>query len=210
METYDEQDEINCGTSQWCAYIVTLLSSCCDCEPRLQPSQRLFYQASAAMLLTAIAHKIRRSIYTSPMLTHDRYALRQQFFAAWQKYQTPGALLTPLEQMLGALIAAHPEYHGLFAADADERLAQDFDETAAANPFLHLGLHIALQEQVQSDRPAGIRALFQQGVQRGTEPLALEHRLMECLQQALWQAQSSGQAPNEQQYLDCVRRIIEG
>lgn len=141
------------------------------------------------------------------MFSNDRNTLRQQFFQAWQKYRTPAVQLTPLEQMIGELITAHPEYQHLFDATQADFIAEDF-AADGINPFLHLGLHIALKEQLQADRPAGISALMTEALRHGADWHALEHRLMDCLQSALWQAQAQGTAPDELQYLDCVRREL--
>jgi len=137
----------------------------------------------------------------------DRNQLRRFYLQAWQKRQT-GQPMEPLEQMVSAIIEQHPEYQPALS-DADKALGREYlPEDGETNPFLHLGLHIAIQEQLQADRPAGIRAAYQNLVQRLGDPHSAEHQMMDCLGEALWRAQRDGRPPDESAYLDCVRRQL--
>ena len=85
-----------------------------------------------------------------------RDQLRQAYSDAWRKH-VAGSLLTPFETMLADVIALHPEYQTL-VNDCDAALA--FEPGAAPvaeNPFLHMGLHMAVREQVTIDRPPGVQ-----------------------------------------------------
>ena len=105
--------------------------------------------------------------------------------------------------------AASPEYHPLIE-DEEAALDRDFlPEGGESNPFLHLGMHISLQEQIGSDRPAGITALYRQMVLKTGDSHQAEHRLMECLGRMLWEAQRAQRLPDEQAYLECVRSILK-
>jgi hypothetical protein len=98
------------------------------------------------------------------------------------------------------LIAMHPEYHAALHGEA--ALA------APTSPFLHLGLHLALRDQVATDRPAGIAAAYRVLAQRAANEHEAEHRLLELLGQALWEAQRARIPPDEQAYLEKVRALI--
>jgi hypothetical protein len=136
---------------------------------------------------------------------NDPAEYRRFFQETWRK-QRAGAALEPMESLVAQVIAAHPEYHALL--ESPESAAQDFPpEAGRSNPFLHMGLHIALHEQLSADRPAGIRALYQGLVQRHPDPHAVEHRMGECLAEALWEAQRSGREPDEKGYLECLHRL---
>ena len=78
---------------------------------------------------------------------------------------------------------------------------------ADGNPFLHMGLHLALREQLGTNRPAGIALVHQRLMQRGVEAHAAEHRMMGVLGETLWQAQRAGRAPDERQYLEALQRL---
>jgi len=138
----------------------------------------------------------------------DRGGLRRHYLEAWRRHRA-GLPLEPLQHQLVALIEQHPEYHGLL--DDPEALARDWTpESGQANPFLHLGLHLAIREQVATDRPAGIAAVHRELAARLADPHESEHRMLERLGEALWQAQRSGTAPDEAAYLESLRRLLAG
>src|SRR5205807_2071622 len=51
------------------------------------------------------------------------------------------------------VILLHPEYHAILELPARDR---DQDYVGEANPFLHMSLHVALEEQLSIDQPPGI------------------------------------------------------
>jgi len=134
----------------------------------------------------------------------DRAELRSMYSDAWRKART-GQVLGPLESQIVSVIQEHPEY---LPAIEDPDLSGEFQpEGGRANPFLHLGLHLALRDQVATDRPPGIRAAYNAVAARTGAKHAAEHRLIECLAETLWEAQRDRVPPNEQAYLDRVRRL---
>lgn len=138
------------------------------------------------------------------MFGHDRKPIRERFIAVWRKMQAR-LPLEPLEAVIADVIADHPEYQTLLD-DAEAVVDRDWTpEGGHTNPFLHMGLHIALREQVAADRPAGIRAAVDALVARAGDRLEAEHLAIECLAEALWQAGRDGQAPDELAYLACLR-----
>lgn len=140
------------------------------------------------------------------MFGQDRNQLRQMYLDAWQKHQA-GALLQPLESMIAGIIALHPEYHALLEKDA-QALERDFTpESGESNPFMHMGMHIAIREQLGTDRPPGIATAYKTLLLRLQDPHQVEHQMMECLGQALWEAQRNHSAPDEGAYLLCVQRL---
>ncbi len=141
------------------------------------------------------------------MFGNDRTALRTQYATAWRKARDQQAL-TPLESALVTLIGEHPEYHALLETPAVELAQAEFrPEDGGENPFLHMGMHLALREQVGTDRPAGIRRLHRRLAARHGSAHAAEHLMMGCLGQVLWEAQQSRLSPDEARYLDCLRRL---
>lgn len=142
------------------------------------------------------------------MFGTDRQGYRQ-FFIDCRKRQLSGARLEPLEQMIVQLLDRHPEYQVLLDR-GDQALEQDFlPEMGQTNPFLHLGLHISLIEQLNTDRPPGIRSLYQQLCQKlGGDTHAAEHLLMERLAETLYQAQRQARVPDETAYLADVQGLL--
>lgn len=139
------------------------------------------------------------------MLATNRETHRRIFVQAWRKAANDEPLEL-VEAQIVSVIRQHPEYQPMLEAGEDI-LDKDFSaETGQANPFFHMGLHIAVHEQLSIDRPPGIRALFQSLRERCQDAHAAEHRVMECLTQALWAAQQGPQGFDETGYLDCIRR----
>lgn len=139
------------------------------------------------------------------MFVDSRDGARRYFLDVWRKL-VERAPLSPLESMIAHVLERHPEYHELLR-EGEALLAQDFGrDEPAHNPFLHLGLHVALAEQVGADRPPGVRAVHARLCGQG-DAHAAEHRMIECLAEVLWQAQKSGRMPDEQAYLAALERI---
>ena len=115
---------------------------------------------------------------------HNPHDTRQLFFTSWQKQQN-NQILTPLEAQIVAVIREHPEYHALFAA------AQPNIDNFGHNPFLHMGLHLAIRDQCALNRPIGIREIYDTLLRKIPDQLQVEHLLMECLEACLWQAQQA-------------------
>ena len=134
----------------------------------------------------------------------DRNELRQMYIDAWQKARD-GKPMSPLEAQIAEVIGQHPEYHAALAPDA---MDSDFmPESGQTNPFLHMGLHLALRDQINTDRPAGIRALHARIASRADDTHDAEHRMIDCLAETLWEAQGRNAPPDEQQYLLRLRRL---
>jgi hypothetical protein len=137
------------------------------------------------------------------MLTNDRDTLRRIYVEAWRKHRE-SLPLEGVERVLVEVVLEHPEYHDLLA-DEDRALGTDFPPDAGqTNPFLHMGMHIAIREQLATDHPPGLRAAYHALAARLPDPHAVEHHIMECLGRVLWEAQRASRPPDEVAYLDCV------
>lgn len=138
------------------------------------------------------------------MYSSNRTDTRRMFFDVWDKLQT-GEPMTALETVIAEVIRLHPEYHGLLAG-GDQNLDQDWlPEGGETNPFLHMGMHIAIREQLSIDRPPGIKAAHQALLQSMADMHAAEHAMLECLAEILWRAQRENRLPDEQAYLRCIK-----
>jgi hypothetical protein len=137
---------------------------------------------------------------------YTREQLRSSYAEAWRKHlaRIP---VTPLESLIADVIARHPEYQSLVS---DAAAAQAFEAAVGGdteNPFLHMGLHLAVREQLSIDRPPGVREIQQALAARLGEHDA-EHVLMEALAETLWEAQRGGQPPDERRYLARARARV--
>jgi hypothetical protein len=138
--------------------------------------------------------------------TQSRDQLRQMYINAWRKHRE-GIPMEPLEAQIADVVALHPEYQAALEG-SDSVLDRDYSpEGGQSNPFLHMGLHLAVRDQIGTDRPPGIRAAFEALAARLSSPHDAEHRIIERLAEALWEAQRAGRPPDEQAYLRRIREL---
>lgn len=134
----------------------------------------------------------------------NRQELRQMYIDAWQKSQR-GDILSPLEAQIAQVVIDHPEYQSVLTNEIlDESFTPERGET---NPFLHMGLHLSIREQVATDRPAGISVIFDKLQQKTGDLHAAEHHALDCLAETLWEAQSKNVMPDEEAYLERLRML---
>lgn len=140
------------------------------------------------------------------MFKPDREQIRRVFLEAWRKANT-GAALEPMEQQIVEVARRHPEYQPLLAAGEDALGREWRPEDGETNPFLHMGLHLGVLDQVTTDRPPGIRQLYRQMLThcRGDTHEA-EHRVMECLAETLWTMQRYGGEFDVDALLECIKQ----
>jgi hypothetical protein len=129
---------------------------------------------------------------------------RQFLIDAWAK-RRQRLPATPMETLAADLIELHPEYHELLEA-ADALTREWTPEQGETNPFLHLSMHLAIEEQLSIDQPPGILAAFKLLQSRRGDRHDALHAVLECLGEMLWRAQRSKLPPDGEAYIDCVRR----
>lgn len=141
------------------------------------------------------------------MFVETRQDAREFFFQVRRKMHD-GTPMEPLEKLVSEIINHHPEYHAVID-DPARALNHDFgDDPSADNPFLHMGLHIALVEQLQTDRPSGVRAAYQRLVAASDGPAhEVEHHMMAILAEELHAATREGRAPDVQRYLKRLETV---
>ena len=134
----------------------------------------------------------------------DRSELRKMYADAWKK-RCERLPLSPLDAQIADVIESHPEYH---ADVTGEDLGRDYTpDGGKTNPFLHMGLHLGIREQVATNRPAGITAVHEAVAAKLGDAHAAEHAMIDCLAETLWEAQSSNQPPDEAKYLERLQRL---
>ena len=141
------------------------------------------------------------------MFNPTRDESRQFLFDLWDKHLA-GTPLTPLESMALAVVLEHSEYHAVLR-DRERYLDRDWKpEGGETNPFLHLMMHVAIEEQLTIDHPPGIRAAVDAlAVKRGSMHDA-RHDVIECLAEMIWQAQRNATGFDNALYLDCLARKL--
>lgn len=136
------------------------------------------------------------------MFNPSRDQVRDTFFETWRKYRA-GEPLVGIEALAIDVILAHPEYHALLA---DPERGRSRDYVDEGNPFLHMSLHMALEEQISIDQPSGIRRLFGELVSRKNDRHAALHEALECLAETVWRSQRDNAPPDAGAYLACLMK----
>src|SRR6188768_4234526 len=135
----------------------------------------------------------------------SRDQLRETYRAAWRRYKQQHTL-SPLDKQVVAVISEHPEYHVIVESAAAD-LANYSPRSGQLNPWLHMGLHLALREQVATNRPQGIAELYAKLAAKAGGAHEAEHRMLEVLAEQLWEAQRAGNAPDEKVYLERLLKL---
>ena len=108
----------------------------------------------------------------------DRGETREVFFRAWRAHRE-GRPLEGVEKLIVQVLLRHPEYHPALEQSEAARERDYFPETGDTNPFLHLGMHIAIEEQLSIDQPPGIRTYYQKLLRRYPDEHTVQHHMME-------------------------------
>ena len=139
------------------------------------------------------------------MFNPSRDQAREFFFETWRKYRAQEPL-AGLESVVLQVILAHPEYHP--ALDDPQRFRdRDYSpESGQANPFLHMSMHLAIEEQVSIDQPGGIASSLAALAARHGDRHEAMHDAMECLGEMVWRSQRDRAPPDAAAYLECLRR----
>ena len=138
------------------------------------------------------------------MFNPTREQVREFFIEAWRKHQAE-EVLTPLETVAAGIVLEHPEYHSLLS-DPEVMVRSFPPEDGQINPFLHMSLHLAVEEQLSIDQPPGIRIAFETlRRSRGGRHNAM-HDVLECLGETMYKALRDKASPDGAAYLNGIRR----
>jgi len=135
----------------------------------------------------------------------SRDQAREFLFDLWAKWRAQQPL-TALESLALDVVLEHPEYHAVLD-DRERYLDRDWKpEGGETNPFLHLAMHLAIEEQRSIDQPPGIRAAIEALERRHGSAHEARHDVMDCLAEVIWNAQRHGAAFDNEAYVECVRK----
>src|SRR5689334_13418280 len=136
------------------------------------------------------------------MFDPTRDQVRDFFFETSRKYRA-GLPLVGVEGPGLDIILVHPEYHR-FLEQIEKNKERDF--SGEANPFLHMSLHLALEEQLSIDQPPGVRAGFERLLARKGDRHEAVHEAIECLAEMMWRSQKDKAPPDAGLYLECLKK----
>ncbi|RMX18635.1 DUF1841 family protein [Vandammella animalimorsus] len=140
------------------------------------------------------------------MFNPTQEQVRRFFCGVYAKSQA-GEPLQAIETLAALWIAEHPEYHADLA-DVEAAIARSYDASrdGRSNPFLHLSMHLSISEQCSIDQPAGIRQAVELLASRMDSLHEAHHEVMDCLQDMLWQSQTSQRPPDAAAYVQAVQQ----
>jgi len=136
------------------------------------------------------------------MFDPSRDQVRDFFFETWRKYRA-GQPLAGLEGLGLEIVLLHPEYHDVLGS-MTKNMAKDY--SGESNPFLHMSLHLALEEQLSIDQPPGIAVRFDALLAKAGDRHQALHQAIECLAEMVWRAQKDKAPPDAGLYLECLRK----
>ena len=136
------------------------------------------------------------------MFTSDRSKQRQYLKQAWEKY-TSQEQLEPLELQLSKIVEQHPEYQNLIKNLDSEY----FPEQGNTNPYLHINLHLTLQDQITMDQPKGIRDIHSQLILKIKDAHEVEHMMMEHIAEMIFNAQKNNAAFDLDGYIQALKSL---
>ena len=136
------------------------------------------------------------------MFSSDRSKQRQYLNQAWGKY-TRQEQLEPLELQLSKIVDQHPEYQDLIKNLDSEY----FPEQGNTNPFLHINLHLTLQDQITMDQPKGIKEIHSQLLLKIKDAHKVEHLMMEHIAEMIFNAQKNNAAFDLDGYIQALKQL---
>jgi len=138
------------------------------------------------------------------VFSQDRSKQREFLANSWLKHIN-AQILEPLELQLALIVQKHPEYHALIK---DINL-EYFPEQGKTNPFLHINLHLALQDQLTLNQPTGIKDIYKKLIVIHSDTHEVEHMMMECIAEMIFNSQKNNSTLDQDNYLVNLKKLIK-
>jgi hypothetical protein len=136
------------------------------------------------------------------------HAHRRIFWDAWQRAKD-GMPLDAMQVRIARVIEMHPEHHHFFD-DMESFLDRDFHVDDGMNPYLHLSLHLALEEQVATRQPPEVAQALEHLMSiKGIDRHAALHHILEILAETVYFSQRQGRDPDVMLYLARVKELMQ-
>jgi len=138
------------------------------------------------------------------VFSQDRSKQREFLAKSWQKHIS-AQILEPLELQLALIVQKHPEYQALI----NDINLEYFPEQGKTNPFLHINLHLALQDQLALDQPIGINDIYKKLIVIHSDTHEVEHMMMECIAEMIFNSQKNNATLDQDNYLINLKNLIK-
>lgn len=117
------------------------------------------------------------------------------FLQAWKKH-LQGSKLSDLESQVRDVLLLYPQYIS--------ELNQDKTYPLEDNPYIQMGLHLTVWDQVRTNRPEGIRPWFLEACVANSQK-EVEQLMLMVLRQTVYVSYQAGNLPCEQKYLNILK-----
>ncbi|POZ61203.1 DUF1841 family protein [Chromobacterium alticapitis] len=138
------------------------------------------------------------------MLNGAHLEVRLFLCDVWEKYCQKQEM-SKLERMTASIIAEHPEFHTDIDKQAPALQADFTPEGGRINPYLHLSLHLAIEEQLQMDFPPGIANLHRRLTAKCGSEHESVHQIMDCFVDIMLRAERDKASMNPEAYIQAIR-----
>jgi hypothetical protein len=138
------------------------------------------------------------------VFSQDRSKQREFLAKSWQKHIN-AQILEPLELQLALIVQKHPEYQALI----NDINLEYFPEQGKTNPFLHINLHLTLQDQLVLDQPIGINDIYKKLIVIHSDTHEVEHMMMECIAEMIFNSQKNNTTLDQDNYLVNLKNLIK-
>jgi len=135
-------------------------------------------------------------------------AHRQIFWDAWQK-TLANLPLNALEVRIARVIKMHPEYHHFFD-DMEDFLDRDFQVNDGMNPYLHLSLHLSIEEQLATKQPIEAAKLMElHMIEKRADRHDVLHMILEVLAETVYESQRDGREIDPLAYAQKIKVLLQ-
>ena len=142
------------------------------------------------------------------LFSPSRDEVREFFFNAWSQFKAQKPL-TDLEKIALSIMHMHPEYHAILDKPGQYKNQDYFPEFGETNPFLHMSLHLSIYEQLSINQPTGITGIYEQLKLKYQDDHDAQHVIVECLGEAVWQAQRNNTALDANFYVQLLQQKVD-
>ena len=136
------------------------------------------------------------------MFSADRSEQRKYLARAWDKHNS-NQTLDPLELQLVKIIEKHPEYQNII----NDLETEYFPEQGRTNPFLHINLHLTLQDQIILNQPKGIKQIYSSLLKKYNDAHKVEHIMMEHIAEMIFNSQKYNKPMDLEYYLRSLKEL---
>jgi hypothetical protein len=135
-------------------------------------------QRTARLAFVAVAAMIR---YME--LSGIRNLTRAGIHDIWRKYKGRSDELTATEKLMGDILADHTEYHAVWSMPPEATGREVVID--GVNPFLHVSLHMAVEEQLVRNDPPEVAETLAAIITRGRTRHEALHQIAEILREQM-------------------------